>query len=328
MIESRTEHTLRLRDRLPDERRIRREREAFREGGTIMHGSNCGRTLGITGVVAGLAVVGAVAVSSARVRVNTDLTATSAAPGARGKAKLKLKSDANGKFSVLARHLDPNASFSVVVKGVKVGTFHTSGGGNAKVHFRSHPKGTEQLLGFDPRGSDVVVRSEDGEDDLVGNIPDDQDSASAACCLQGHERDDDNEAECEDLSAAECTAHGGTPAAATSCLPNPCQPTPPGGGEVVCCLPGSAEGSHLDEGAEVECEDLTVDHCVAEGGTVVAATSCDPDPCNATPPASKVACCVPDDEGSECELVTPERCAAEHGTAVDSCDPNPGESSH
>jgi hypothetical protein len=53
----------------------------------------------------------------------------------------------------------------------------------------------------------------------------------------------------------------------------------------------------------VECEDRTSDECAAEGGLVVMATSCDPNP----------------------EVITADRCTARSGTpsTVTSCDPDP-----
>ena len=115
-------------------------------------------------------------------------------------------------------------------------------------------------------------------------------------------------------------AQGGTVIQATSCAPNPCAPTPPAQGDVVCCVP-----DHGGDGP-AECEDRTAAACTAAGGTVSDATSCNPDPCNAgAPPVTNIACCVPDNSGAECEDRTPDACAAEGGTpaASGTCVPDP-----
>src|SRR5262249_62064919 len=94
-------------------------------------------------------------------------------------------------------------------------------------------------------------------------------------------------------------------------------PTP-----VVCCIAESAAGAFVDDHPEVECEDdVSSAECAAEGGMVVHATSCDPNPCQPTPPPNRVICCVsqgdqgqqqgqPQTEPSECERIT-----AAEGTA-------------
>lgn len=89
-------------------------------------------------------------------------------------------------------------------------------------------------------------------------------------------------------------------------------------GDVICCLP--------DDGG-TECEDRTPAECSAQGGTVSAATSCVPNPCDgATPPSGgDVVCCLPDDSGTECEDRSTAECLAQGGTVVaaTSCAPNP-----
>jgi hypothetical protein len=89
--------------------------------------------------------------------------------------------------------------------------------------------------------------------------------------------------------------------------------------DVTCCVPD-------DRGPE--CEDRTQAECDAEGGTVVAAGSCLPDPCGATnppPSGATTVCCIPDDSGPECEDRTQAECAAAGGSLVQatSCTPNP-----
>jgi hypothetical protein len=92
-------------------------------------------------------------------------------------------------------------------------------------------------------------------------------------------------------------------------------------GDVVCCMPD-------DNGPE--CEDRTADECAAQGGIVLEATSCDPNPCApVTPPADEdIQCCLPDNGGTECEDRTPAECAVEGGAnaGVGTCTPDPCQS--
>ena len=270
----------------------------------------------------GLGLAGA----NATVRVKLSLVRTAKAPArAKGLTKLVLKPGAKGKFGVTARRLAPFTTYDVIVRGVKLGTLTTNAGGTGKAKFSSTPRPNETLLGVDPRGDQVVVRDEDtGDDELVGDEPA-GDSAMGACCIATSGRDGESESECEELSAADCTTAGGTPNAAGSCLPDPCATTPPAE-DILCCLSGSAQGGFIEEDPDVECEDVsTPAQCAAQGGTVVAGTSCDASPCAPTPPGSIVACCVPDGNETECEELTPESCTAHNGTAsaASSCDGNP-----
>lgn len=265
------------------------------------------------------------------IKVKQALAPTGVDPNASGRTQLTLKAASNGQFEVVGKKLDRKATFEVLVDGVKVGTLTTTGGGNGKARFRSRPRGNDQLLGFDPRGGTVTIRNSDGQDVLSGDVPDDTvDPSKIVCCLP--DGGGDGETECEDRTADECTAQGGTVSTATSCLPDPCAGATPPSVEVICCIGGSASGaftrSHEAEN-EVECEDRTADQCAAAGGTVVAATSCDPNPCAATPPpAEEIVCCVPHRSGSalECEVLTPDTCTARAGTpstatscTVDAC---------
>jgi hypothetical protein len=280
-------------------------------------------------VALGIALVGAVVLgigvagATRAVRVRTVLVPTAKAPKARGRTKLLLRHGARGKFVVVARGLAPNATFDVVLGGVKVGTLTTGRGGAGTLKLSTSPHGHEGLLGVDPRGSQIAVRDDAGDDDLVGEEPAD-DSASGACCLRDHE----GETECEDLPPAACATAGGTPAPVASCLPDPCTTTPPGGEAIVCCVASSAHGGFTDEDPEVECEDVgSPADCANLGGAVVQGTSCDGNPCAPTPPATRVACCLATDEGTdECAMLTAESCAAHHGTvaaAATSCEAHP-----
>src|SRR6185369_13535743 len=77
----------------------------------------------------------------------------------------------------------------------------------------------------------------------------------------------------EDRTVEACTAEGGTPAAASSCLPNPCADVPPPAQDIICCVPD-------DSGPE--CEDRTPEQCAAQGGINMGPGSCTPNPCAAT----------------------------------------------
>lgn len=251
-------------------------------------------------------------------KVKQPLTSTGTDPDASGLTRLALKNASVGQFQVRVHKLDRKATFQVIVGGVHVADLITNGGGGGKVRFRSRPRGHDLALGFDPRGKTIVVRSATGDDVLVVDFPENQPGqpADVVCCIP-----DDRGPECEDRTADECAAQGGTVAVgATSCLPNPCADAPPVGGDIVCCIPD-------DSGPE--CEDRTQAECMAQGGTVVQATSCDPNPCAPAPPAQgDVVCCLPDNGGdglAECEDRTAAACTVAGGTVSDatSCTPDP-----
>jgi len=264
-------------------------------------------------------------------RVKEELSATSMAPDARGKARLTLRGSKHGKFGVLAKHLAGGKQFDVIVGGVKVGALSTNGGGNGRVRFSTQPGTKDTLLGFDPRGARVIVRDEDGDDVLVGDMPDDDDGTTIACCIsEGDDDDGVGNTECEETTPEECQEEGGTPigvpgGTAASCLPNPCATTPPPQ-PVICCT----NESHDDE-TEAECEAVeTQAECADDGGMVVSATSCDPNPCTVTPPANRTACCITEagdgDPGeTECEVLSAETCMEEGGAVntATTCEPDP-----
>jgi len=248
------------------------------------------------------------------------LKPTATAPNARGRAKVLLKHGAKGSFAIAAQRLTPTTAYDVVVDGIKVGAITTRKNGAGTIKFAAPRRGNALLMGFDPRGAFVTVRDAHGDDVLEGEMPDDDtDPNAVACCLP-----DDDHVECEDRTPADCLAEGGLVSSATGCFPNPCV-TSPG---VVCCIGDSAAGAFCDDDPEVECEhEFSAEACAAEGGTVVEATSCDPNPCTPVPPANLVVCCVPEDDEDEieCEIRTPERCASHGGTvsAATSCADNP-----
>lgn len=278
-------------------------------------------------------VGGAMAVAkTGGVNITRKLTATGHAPGARGFARLRLKGGSSGAFSVKATHLPAGQTFDVVVNKVKVGTLTTSPSGSGSAKFSTAPHGHTAMLGFDPQGAEVEVRDDQGEDDLDGEMPGGNPSSAIGCCLP----DDDGETECEARTAADCTAQGGTATSATGCFPNPCPSQPPPT-PVVCCIAQSAAGAFVDDDPEVECQDdVSSAECAAEGGMVVQATSCEPNPCQPTPPPNLVICCVsqgdqgqqqgqPQTEPPECEHLTAAACTAAGGTVstATSCESDP-----
>src|SRR5262245_3575774 len=278
----------------------------------------------ITIALAALTVVG-VSMLAAEAGARTEkevgsLASTGVDPDARGKVKLAVRNLSDGKFEVKGQKLDPDATFDVLVDGVLVGQFTTSGGGTGRIRFRSRPRSPhDELLGFDPRGALVVVRNAAGQDVLAVQLADSGSvsGGDVICCIP-----DNDGVECEDRTLDECNVAGGTVSTATSCLPNPCAGVPPPvEADVVCCIPD-------DTGPE--CEDRTADECAAQGGIVVEATSCVPNPCApVTPPANDdIQCCLPNNGAAECEDRTPAQCAIEGGINAGggTCIPDPCQS--
>jgi len=112
--------------------------------------------------------------------------------------------------------------------------------------------------------------------------------ANTVCCI-GHSAagafvDDDPEIECEDdASSAECAAEGGMMVQGT-CDMNPCHPVPPPN-IVTCCVSQGDQGEQEGEPQTEppECEHVTATECMASGGKVSSAASCEPNPCVASP---------------------------------------------
>jgi hypothetical protein len=274
------------------------------------------RTARIVAAAALLITCGA-GTSQARQKVEVNLRSTAEAPRAKGRARLSVRGNSEGRFQIRAQQLERGSEYEVIVGGVKVATLQSNRRGRVQASFSSDPHGRELLLGFDPRGASIAIRKVGDDDVLGGTLPDD-DGADAFCCVPDH--GGDGETECEDRTAEECAAEGGTVVTATSCLPNPCASSLPTGGDIVCCIP--------DDGG-AECEDRTPAECLNQGGTVVEAASCDPNPCAATPPADPdIQCCLPDrggDGAAECEDRSAAECAAQGGIDMGpgTCSPNP-----
>ena len=150
--------------------------------------------------------------AGARTRARIALTPSAADADASGRAKLTIKSPSDGQFEVQVRRLDRDATYQLIVNGVHVADLTTSGGGNGKVRFRSRPRSDRDLpLGFDPQNATIVVRSATGVDVLTASFPDanPDNDGDVVCCIP-----DDSGPECEDRTADECTAQGGTVVAA------------------------------------------------------------------------------------------------------------------
>ncbi len=265
------------------------------------------RIVGLAAVaIIGLGVLPSLAAAKSE-KDSGSFSSTGVDDDANGAVKLIVKNRSDGKLEINGKRLDRNATYDVLADDVLVGQFTTNGGGNGRLRFRSRPHSKDLLLGFDPRGAVIVVRNAAGQDVLAVQLADDDTTSDGdvICCLP-----DGRGPECEDRTAAECTAAGGTVTTATSCLPNPCAGTPPPiTNDIVCCIPD-------DSGPE--CEDRSADDCALQGGVAVEAASCDPNPCASTTPPDNddVQCCVADDSGPACEDRTPAECAIEGGVSA------------
>lgn len=251
-------------------------------------------------------------------KADLQLVATGIDPDASGRAKLRVRRADDGRFEVRLKGLEPGAAYQLVFSDIAVSEVIADDKGRARARLRSRPRSsTDGLLGFDPRGSILLVRNAAGEDVLAGDVPaggNGFDETKIVCCVP-----DDDGAECEDRTADECLQEGGTVSTATTCLPNPCDTvTAPTDDDVICCLPD-------DSGPQ--CEDRTVAECSAGGGLVVAAGSCLDNPCAAVPSVDDdTRCCEPDDGGPGCEDRLPAECLARGGVdigagmcSIDSC---------
>jgi hypothetical protein len=266
-------------------------------------------TLVALGTVGGQAVAGRRA-AARPAAVAQDLTASAVAPAASGQARLVLRSDTDGRFEIVARDLQPHASFDVILHGIRIGRLATHDAGTARLRFRSRPRGRTRWLGFDPRGLPLTVHDAAGREVLAGTLPE-IDPGTGPCCLP-----DGDAAACEMHSAEECDAAGGTVPDAASCLTNPCDNATPGGRGFVCCLPC---------GDPPVCEDRSEDDCLRDDGVLLEAGSCDPNPCAPTAPSDVQCCLGSPDDGYSCQERRADDCAAEGGIemGIGSCDPSP-----
>jgi hypothetical protein len=288
-----------------------------------------------------------------------DCVPTGSDDDAEGKAVSAIKDSGGsprGRLKLRARNVHAGTAFNVSVNGVRIGSLTSGTNGRGRVRFSSAPRGADQYLGVDPRGSRVVVSEPEGEDVLECDVPDnDGETTTPRCCLP-HE----GEHECEHMSVESCLAENGTPLDAGSCFPDPCDEGEPSE-DVRCCFSGdvgsqclvleaehcSAEhGTSLGAGVcepnpceppagdavrcciehegEQSCLHLSAAHCLDEGGTDLGEGSCDPDPCGGPPP-EPIRCCFEHEDASACLLLTPELCGHEGGEnlGAGSCEPNP-----
>src|SRR5262249_13693338 len=107
---------------------------------------------------------------------------------------------------------------------------------------------------------------------------------------------------------------------------------------IRCCLSEDSGGGDGDDdqgenqGNGAECEELTADECMTQGGQNLGAGTCLPDPCEIVSgtQGDQVQCCVPDsdpEDTPECEQRTSQECSQVQGIdlGAGSCDPNPCE---
>ena len=292
-----------------------------------------GRILTLTaGLVVGLATIVAGAPNGNHpAHVKQVLSPTAPGSSARGKLVLVVKRN-GGKLDVGVRKLAAASHFEVLIDGVKVGDLDTNGGGNGHARFGTKPRGRAKVLGIDPRGKHVLVRDDGGNDVLEADCPKDtQDAGKVACCVypddamraaRNGDDEGDDDPKCQMLSPEDCDAAYGD-SAGGSCLPDPCSSVSPVPDGTACCIPDSDD----EDGEGAECDDLTPDDCSAEGGTMISATSCDPNPCEPTPPADPRVVCCTGDGNLTCGHSTASACTAAQGVdlGAGSCDPNPCE---
>ena len=300
----------------------------------------------------GLAALTAAPALARGPRAKLAMAATGALPQARGKANVAMRDPSTGFFKLRVQRLQADTDYDVLVGGIRVATLHTTHSGSGGLRFASQPRGSELLLGFDPRGQAIELRSAAGENVLIGSMPlIGDDTGKVACCLP-----DDSGSECEDRTAEECTAQGGTATAAGSCLPDRAarRRRPTSTSSVACptipapsariarrpnasppavrwsrptsCVDNPCAGTPLppDENVQCcipayyvyECEDRTVAECEALGGINKGAGECSPNPCGALPPSSEHGvCCLPNAAGDEieCEDRSPTTCTEQGG---------------
>jgi hypothetical protein len=268
----------------------------------------------------GLMLLGPAAAGAASTRIAQSLGATGADDDASGEVKLVIRDSSKGlrgKLEVKARDLEPERQYEIEIEGVRIGSLTTRRNGSGKAKFDSRPKPGKQLLGVDPRGKLAEVVSGQGATVLQTAVSASTlDPNKVRCCLP-----DDSGPECEDRTAAECSAAGGVDLGPGSCLPNPCSgttPPPEPEDDIACCLPD-------DSGPE--CEDRTPAECSAQGGVSIGPGVCLPNPCSGPtpPPDDDIRCCLPDDSGPKCEDRTVAECSAQGGVNIGPgvCTPNP-----
>src|SRR5262249_52976593 len=146
-----------------------------------------------------------------------------------------------GRFRVVGRHLKPGTTFGISVAGVRIGSLTTGATGSGAARFSNPQHGSDRFLGVDPRGKLVEVSDDQGEDVLENQMPENtEDRGDVQSCPP-----DENRGACDETTADECTAAGGTNMGTGTCFPNPCPTTAPGT-DVRCCLPNE-DGPECEE---------------------------------------------------------------------------------
>src|SRR5262249_51423046 len=148
-----------------------------------------------TTIVLAVLALGTVSMLATDARAHSEkeagsLASTGVDPDARGKVKLTVKNLTDGRLDIKVQKLDPDATFDVLVDGVAVGQFTTTGGGTGSIRFRSRPRSPhDQLLGFDPRGALLVVRNAAGQDVLAVQLSDSGSvgGGDVICCIPDDE---------------------------------------------------------------------------------------------------------------------------------------------
>ncbi|HYR95678.1 MAG TPA: hypothetical protein VEM57_03035 [Candidatus Binatus sp.] len=171
-----------------------------------------------------------------RPSVKGSLQATTADPDAEGNFEENVEDglpdgsgDIQGDLTVRARKLAPATSFGVNVGGVRIGALHTSAAGKGRARFSSRPRGRIQPLSVDPRGKQITLTDEAGDEMLEGEISDPTTPGGIQCCLNTHDASGDQQG-CDSLLPADCTAAGGVDMGPGTCEPDPCPATGPDGG--------------------------------------------------------------------------------------------------
>src|SRR5262245_721920 len=174
-----------------------------------------------------LMTLGPVVAQAKSTRISQHMAATGADADATGELKLHIRDShrgLRGRFEVKARRLDPEREYQIEIEGVRIGSFTTRRNGSGRARFDTRPKPGQQLLGVDPRGKLAELVGPQGATVLQTSVATrGVDASKVRCCLP-----DDSGPECEDRTAAECSAAGGVDLGPGSCLPNPCSgSTPP-----------------------------------------------------------------------------------------------------
>ena len=169
-----------------------------------------------------LMTLGAVPAQAKSTHISQDMVATGADADARGELKLQIRDTRRGlrgRLEVKARRLEAEQEYQIEIEGVRIGSFTTRRNGSGKARFDTRPKPGQQLLGVDPRGKLAELVSPQGATVLQTSVATrGVDASKVRCCIP-----DDSGPECEDRTAAECSAAGGVDLGPGSSPPEPVQ---------------------------------------------------------------------------------------------------------